>query len=98
MEFDAWVEKFKILKDGEYLGFSNPVEPEELLPIELDIDIETDSEFIWIHMRIDQSLIWSKFLDDKIYTISNGFEPNAVCYYIAREGCNKRAQKVKFKA
>lgn len=99
MEFDAWLEKFGILRDGDYLGFSEELpDPEEFLPMLFDIELPRDSEFIWDNMNIDHSFVWSMFLESDIHIISNGFEPDAVGYYIGTKICKRKALKVRIKA
>jgi len=98
MEFNAWVEKFGILRDGDYLGFSEcDPDPEEFLPMVFDIGIHKDSDYIWEKMNTDHSLVWSMFIENGICIISNGFEPDAKGYYIGSMICKRRALKVRFK-
>ncbi|RLF27510.1 MAG: hypothetical protein DRN14_05355 [Thermoplasmata archaeon] len=96
MSFKDWIKRFGILRDGDYLGFSDEdPEPNEFLPMLFDIEIIKDSDFIWEKMNENQSLVWSVFKVKGIAIAKNGFEPDAIGYYVGTVSCKRKTFSVK---
>lgn len=89
MNYVEWSEVFDIMKDGDYLGYSDPIEPEEVKEMKFYLSIDMDSSYILDTMNKEQSYVWSAYLSDGNVVIINGFENDADWYYIGRKKCKK---------